>query len=142
MDFKIVIKPIANLSRAEVLEMYHRLSVPGRNMRKELSKRHVHPEPGPHETITLALVWQNEFFVAWVGTRAYTEKFKGNSIAVQTIECFTDPELRRRGLAQLGLQALISAGFIDRTKPVSVYRKPAIKLAERCGCQTVILCEP
>lgn len=142
MDFKIDIKTIADLNRAETLEMYHRLSVPGRNMREELRKRHIHPEPGFHETITLALVRQNGFFVSWVGTRAYTEKFKGEPIDVQTIECFTDPEVRRRGLAQLGLQALISAGFIDRTKPVSVYRKPAVKLAERCGCQTVILCEP
>lgn len=142
MNFSITIKTIAELTHAEVLEIYHRLSAPGRNMRHELRKRHVHPEPGPHEQITLALVHQNGFFVAWVGTRAYTEKFKGRPIAVQTVECFTDTELRRRGLAQLGLQSLISAGLIDRAKPVAVYRQPAVKLAERCGCQTVILCEP
>ena len=142
MNFNIKLRDINKLSDLNVTAMYTRLSTPDRNMRAELEKRYIHPEPGPHESIMLALVWCNEWFGAWVGTRKVREKFKGNLIDAQSIECFTDPELRQRGFAQLGLQALISAGVLDREKPVAVYRKGVIAIAARCGCKTIVLCEP
>lgn len=138
-NFEITIKDINALSATEVAAIHTRLSSPGRNMRSELEKRYITPQPGDHETIMIAAVLFNSLFVSWVGTRAVIADIAGASVAAQSVECFTDSELRQRGFALLGLQALISAGFIDRDKPVVVYREAAIRLADRCGCKIVIL---
>ena len=142
MDFRIIIKDINRLSPVEVTTIYSRLSNHGRNMRTELEKRYIAPQPGNHETITLAMIWHNDLFVAWVGTRKVTESLAGELVKATSIECFTDPELRRHGFAQLGLQALITAGIIRRDKPVAVYREAAVALATKAGCTTVLLCDP
>jgi hypothetical protein len=146
MNFRINIKDINKLGAIDVTAIYTRLSWPdsgsASSIQKELNKRYITPTPGPHPEMAIALIWQNDFLCGWVGSRAWREKFKGEEIGVQTVECFTDPELRNRGFALLGLQALITAGVVDREKPISVYAKAAAKLAERCGCKIVILCEP
>ena len=142
MDFYVRIKNINALGAVDVAAIYSRLSNPGRNMRKELEMRYLSPEPGPHESINLALVWFEETFVAWVGTRTVQTRLSGRTVEAQSIECFTDPDFRKRGFAALGLQALISAGLIDKSNPVEVYRRSAFKVAERCGCKIVILTDP
>jgi hypothetical protein len=145
-EFVIKIRDINKLGLIDVTAIYSRLSWPDSgstsSIQKELAKRYLTPEPGPHPEMAIALIWHNSLLVAWVGTRPWPEKFKGETITAQTIECFTDPELRQRGYAMLGLQALITAGFIDREKPVAVYAKPVIKVAERCGCKIALLCDP
>jgi hypothetical protein len=145
MNFEIRIKDINHLSLTDVTTIYSRLSHPNSgsdsSIRPELEKRYTRPSPGPHPTMWLAMVWQNGLFVSWVGTRPWPEKFKGETVTAQTIECFTDPDCRRHGLARLGLQALISAGLLDRNRIVSVYSPDALPLARSCGCKTVILCE-
>lgn len=145
MNFEIRIKDINHLALTDVTAIMSRLSWPDSgsdsSIQKELIKRYVKPEPGPHASMWLAMVWQNGLFVSWVGTRLWPEKFKARPITAQTIECFTDPECRRHGLARLGLQALISAGLIDRDKFVSVYDVSVVKMAQSCGCKTVILCQ-
>ena len=142
MNFEIRIKDINALSPTEVTEIYSRLSVPGRNMRHELEKRYISLSGGQHERITMAMVYHNGYFISWVATRAIDVPFKGDKVPGQTVECFTEPDVRQRGFALLGLQALISAGVLDREIPVAVYRKAAIKLAQRCGCKIVVLCDP
>lgn len=142
MEFVVKIKDINALNAVDVAAMYTRLSNPGRNMRTELERRYVTPAPGPHETIMLATVWCNDEFVAWVGTRAVTAKFKGEAVAAQSIECFTAVEHRRKGLAQFGLLALVAGGYINRETPVTVYRASVIPLATKVGCKTVIYCDP
>lgn len=144
-DIDIRIRDLSKLKPAEVSDICERLSWPLEDalpdsMRPEIIRRHIEPEPGPHTPITMALVYHNNYLVAWVATRPFHEKFKGEIIAVQTIECFTDRELRQRGFAQIGLNALISAGQIARDKPVSVYHASVVKIAERCGFKCVILC--
>ena len=145
MNFEIRIKDINSLSPTEVTTIYNQLchadSDSGSSMRPELEKRYIKPTPGPHPTMMLAMVWHNGIFVSWVGTRPWPEKFKGQPVTAQTVECFTDLECRRHGLARLGLQALISAGVLKRDKIVSAYSPAAVKLAQQCGCKTVILCE-
>ena len=146
MNFEIRIKDINRLTLTDVTAIMSRMSWPDSgsdsSMQKELEKRYIRPAAGPHSTMWLALVWQNGMFVSWVGTRLWPEKFKGEPVMAQTIECFTDPECRRHGLARLGLLALISAGLLDRKKIVSVYAPEIVKMAEQCGCKTVIYCEP
>lgn len=145
MEFRIFIKDINKLGVIDVSAIYTRLSRPDSpsrsSIQKELDLRYMSQVPGPHPKMAIALVWFNGTLAGWVGTRKWPEKFKGETVEAQTIECFVDPELRNRGFAQLGLQALMSAGNIVRDTPVAVYHKSAIKIAERCGCKIVLLCD-
>jgi GNAT superfamily N-acetyltransferase len=140
-EFNIYIRSINKLALTDVTAIYSRLGWEDGNIRKELRTRYIEPVVGPHSEMFLALVWYNGTLVSWVGTRQYPEKFKGVLAPRQTIECFTDPALRGRGFAQVGLSALIAAGLINRREVVAVYSREAIKLAERCGCRIVVFCD-
>lgn len=146
MEFVIKIKDINALGLTDVTAIMSRLSWPDSgstsSIQRELEKRYINKEPGQHPEMAIAFVWLNDTLAGWVGTRLWPEKFKGDPITAQTIECFVDPEYRRRGIATLGLQALISTGKLDKDKFVSVYAPDAMKLAQRCGCKIVLLCEP
>ena len=145
-EFLIKIRDINKLNLLDVTAIYSRLSWPdsdsSSSIQKELAKRYLTPSPGPHPEMALALIWHNSLLVAWVGSRPWPERFKGEKITAQTIECFTEPEMRQRGYAMLGLQALLTGGFINREQPVAVYSKSAVKIAERCGFKIVLLCCP
>lgn len=145
MIFKICCKDINSLTTIEVATIMSRLSWQDSgsdsSIQKELIKRYMTPAPGLKPAMTLALIWLNDELVGWVGTRPWPEKFKGNPIIAQTVECFVDEPHRRKGLGRMGLQALIAAGFVDRTRPVSVYASEVIKMAEKCGCQIVLFCD-
>ena len=144
-EFEIKIRDINKLGLIDVTDIYSRLSWPDSestsSIQRELEKRYFNPTPGPHPPMAIALIWHNELLVAWVGTRLWPERFKGEPITAQTIECFTEPEMRQRGYAMLGLQALITAGVLNKEKPVAVYHKNVVKIAERCGCKIVLLCD-
>jgi GNAT superfamily N-acetyltransferase len=146
MEFVIKIKDINKLALIDVTALMSRLSWPdsgsSSSIQKELHKRYGEPEPGPHPEMALALVWLDDVLAGWVGTRPWPEKFKGRQTIVQTVECFVDPDYRRRGIAKLGLTALIAAGHIDRNKVVAVYAHDVIKLASKCGCNVVTYCDP
>lgn len=147
MDITIKIKDINQLGLGDAAAIMTRLSWPDSgsdsSIQKELSKRYLHVNhEQPHPEMAMALIWVDDVLTGWVGSRPWPEKFKGDPITAQTIECFVDEAYRRRGLGRLGLQALICAGFIDRNKPVSVYASEVIKMAEQCGCKIVLLCDP
>lgn len=139
--FNIYIRSINKLALTDVTAIYSRLGWENGNIRHELRTRYIEPIVGPHSEMFLALVWYNDELVSWVGTRQYPERFKGVLALRQTIECFTDPALRGRGFAQVGLSALIAAGLLNRNDVVAVYSREAIKLAERCGCRIVVFCD-
>lgn len=147
MDITIKIKDINRLGLVDVTAILTRLSWPDSgsdsSIQKELTKRYLHVNhEQPHAEMAMALVWLDETLVGWVGSRPWPEKFKGRPVTAQTVECFVDPEYRRRGIAKLGLQALITAGAVKRDQIVSVYSPDVIKLAEQCGCKIVIYCKP
>jgi len=145
MEFVIKIKDINKLGLIDVTAIMSRLSWPdsgsSSSIQKELHKRYVEPTPGPHPEMAIALIWLDDTLVGWVGTRLWPEKFKGRDVTAQTVECFTDPEYRRRGIARLGLQALMSAGKLNASDIVSVYAPEVINIAKNCGCRIVLLCE-
>jgi len=145
MRLVVQIKDINALSPIEVVGISTRLSwadsLSASSIRKELRKRYIDVVPGPHPKMDIATIWVDDVLAGWVGTRPWPEKFKGSRIIAQTVECFVDPEFRRRGLAKIGLQALIAARKIHRKKFVAVYAPEVVRLAEQCGCLTVILCE-
>lgn len=147
MEFVIKIKDINNLSLIDVAAIMTRLSWPDSgsdsSIQKELSKRYLHVNhEQPHPEMALALIWVDDTLAGWVGSRSWPEKFKGRPITAQTVECFVDVAYRRRGLAKLGLHALISAKHICRDKPVSAYAPEVVKIAKQCGCNIVLLCQP
>lgn len=146
MHIVINIKDINVLSDVEVTAIYTRLSWPdsgsASSIQKELDKRYLKKTGEAHPPMALAFVWLDAVLAGWVGTRPWPEKFKGRPVMAQTIECFVDSAYRRRGLAKLGLLALITAGALHRDKIVSVYDPTVVPLAQSCGCRTVIYCEP
>ena len=147
MDITIKIKDINQLGLVDVTAILTRLSWPDSgsdsSIQKELTKRYLHVNhEQPYPEMAIALVWVDETLAGWVGSRPWPEKFKGRPVTAQTVECFVDPEYRRRGIAKLGLQALITAGAIKREQIVSVYSPDVVKLAQQCGCATVIYCQP
>jgi GNAT superfamily N-acetyltransferase len=145
MEFVINIKDINKLGLVDVTAIMSRLSWPDSgsdsSIQKELDKRYLHIQPGPHPEMAIALVWVDETLAGWVGTRPWQETFKGRPATAQTVECFVDPAYRRKGVAKLGLLSLIAAGFVDKNKLVSVYASEVITLARQCGCKVVIYCE-
>lgn len=145
MDISIKIKDINRLGLVDVTAIMTRLSWPDSgsdsSIQKELDKRYLNVRPGPHPEMAIALIWVDETLAGWVGSRPWPEKFKGRPVTAQTVECFVDPEYRRRGIAKLGLLALIADNKIDKTKIVSVYASNVVRLAQQCGCTFVIYCE-
>lgn len=145
MRFTISIKDINKLSPVEVVAIYTRLSWPDSqsdsSMRPELHKRYMTAATENHPEMAIATIWEDDVLIGWVGSRPWPEKFKGDNIIAQTVECFIDPEFRRRGFAKLGLQALIAAKKINPHDFVAVYSPEVVTLAEKCGCRTVLFCE-
>lgn len=145
MRLVIKIKDINELSPIDVVGIYTRLSWPDSgstsSIQKELAKRYITPESGAHPKMAIALIWLDGVLAGWVGTRPWPEKFKGEPVTAQTVECFVAPEFRRRGLAKLGLQALITGGKINRNDFVAVYAPEVVPIAEQCGCRVVLFCE-
>lgn len=145
-NISIKIKDINTLDISEVAHIYDKVSrdnsYSDTSIRKELEKRYIDIQQGKHPEMAMALIWFGERLIGWVGTRPYKEKVDNKFVAVQTIECFVDSEHRRKGIAKLGLQALITTQKINRSKLVSVYRQNVIGLAKQCGCSNVVYCEP
>lgn len=145
MNICIRIKDINELGLIDVTAIMTRLSWPdsgsASSIQKELDKRYFNSQPGPHPEMAIALVWIDETLAGWVGSRPWPEKFKGEPVMAQTIECFVDPEYRRRGIATLGLQSLIAGGWLKKNQLVSVYAPEVIGLARQCGCQIVLFCD-
>jgi hypothetical protein len=142
-EINIYIKDINQLRPVDVAAICSRLSWPdsgsASSIQKELDKRYLNPQPGPHPNMAIAFVWLKGVLVGWVGTRPWREHVKDTFVAVQTVECFVDPAFRRRGFARLGLQALISTGYLDKEKLVAGYADDVLPLATSCGCRNVIL---
>lgn len=145
MQFAIKIKDINKLAPLEVVGIYTRLSWPdsgsASSIQKELHKRYMDVEHVKHPEMAIALIWLDSVLAGWVGTRPWPEKFKGDVVTAQTIECFVAPEFRRRRLATIGVHALIAARKINCDDFVSVYASEMVPLATNCGCKTVLLCE-
>jgi len=147
MNINIKIKDINQLGLVDVTAILTRLSWPDSgsdsSIQQELSKRYLHVNhEQPYPEMAIALVWVDETLAGWVGSRPWPEKFKGRPVTAQTVECFVDPAYRRRGIAKLGLQSLITAGAVKRDQIVAVYAPDVVKLAEQCSCKIVIYCEP
>ena len=68
---------------------------------------------------------------AWIATHVWR--------GIQTLEGFVAPQLRRRGLARIGVLSLKARDHLDITKPVAVFAPACVELAYQCGFDDVRL---
>ena len=80
---------------------------------------------------TPVVVFSNEVPVAWVATHEWHEH--------QTLEAFTHPEWRRRGLARAGALMLMSVSYLDRDEPVAVFSTDCVPLTRSLGFVETLL---
>jgi len=81
-----------------------------------------------HRTVTpvsIAYDGDNAQPVGWVATHFWR--------GLQTIEGFTHPDYRRRGIARIGVQLLLACYHLDKREPVSVFAPECVELAYSCG---------
>lgn len=74
---------------------------------------------------TPVVVFSNEVPIAWVATHEWRD--------LQTLEAFTHPEWRRRGLARAGALMLLATWNLDRREPVAVFSPDCMPLAKSLG---------
>lgn len=67
--------------------------------------------------------------VAWIATHTWA--------GVQTIEGFTDPDYRRRGIANIGVRMLLAEGHLRKSEPVAVFATECVELAYSVGWHDV-----
>lgn len=69
--------------------------------------------------------------IAWVASHEWR--------GLQTLEAFTAPEWRRRGIARAGAQLLLATWYLDRKEPVAVFASDCVPLAKGLGFAQVCL---
>lgn len=74
-----------------------------------------------------------ERLLAWTATHFWR--------GMQTLEGFTDPYYRRRGLARAAASLLIAEGSIDPRETVAVFSPQCVSIATALGCRDVRLFE-
>ena len=83
------------------------------------------------QTDTPVVVFSNEHPIAWVATH----EWHGH----QTLEGFTDPEWRRRGLARAGALMLMAVSYLERREPVAVFSRDCVGLTRSLGFAETLL---
>lgn len=74
-----------------------------------------------------------ERVLAWAATHFWR--------GMQTLEGFTDPYYRRRGLARAAASLLVAEGSIDPRDTVAVFSPQCVSIAVALGCRDVRLFE-
>lgn len=82
-------------------------------------------------TDTPVVVFSNEVPIAWVVAR----EWRGD----QSIEAFTHPDWRRRGLARAGILMLLSVSYLTREEPVAVFSPDCVPLTRSIGFTETLL---
>lgn len=80
---------------------------------------------------TPVVVFSNEVPIAWVATHEWRE--------LQTLEAFTHPDWRRRGLARAGALMLAAVSYLDRRGPVAVFSPACVPLTRSLGFPETLL---
>ena len=85
-----------------------------------------------HNSLTpLALTYDGDdaLPVSWVATHVWR--------GIQTIEGYTAPDWRRRGIARIGVLMLVSAGHLNKREPLAVFAPECVDLAYGVGFDDV-----
>jgi hypothetical protein len=79
----------------------------------------------------LAIVTHGTTPVAWAASHVWRD--------LQTLEGFTHPKFRRRGLQRFAAAGLLAACSIDASRPIAVFSRPCVNLARSLGFDAVRL---
>jgi hypothetical protein len=121
-----IVTNVASLSPLDSQEIVSLLSNSGSDFQAEVA--------GGRSSRPVAIVRNAEARVAgW----ANTDRWEG----LQTLECYTRSDMRRRGIARAAAALLVADGRIDPRECVAVFEPECVKLAESVGCRDVRLYE-
>jgi hypothetical protein len=117
---------VRELSLLDAELIITRLTKPGSEFQAEVRDR--------SSSTPVAIVRSNqERVAAWTATHEWR--------GMQTLEGFTDPSSRRRGLARVAAALLIADGHIDPDKTLAVFSPVCVSLASGLSCRDVRLYE-
>ena len=112
---------VCDLEPADAAWIAAHLCRPGSEMQTEFYTR--------RSETPCCVIWSGQP-VAWVATHEWHEH--------QTLEAFTDPDWRRRGLARIGAMMLLSVSYVVRDEPVAVFSPDCVPLAKSLGFADVL----
>jgi len=118
----ITFTTVDGLSWHDNMAIVHRLTRPGSEFQQEVVRclREVASSSTP------IAVWHDRGTLwAWACSHVWRD--------MQTLEMFTDPRRRGRGVALSLSAALVSGGAIDRSKPLAVFSPTTESIARRLG---------
>lgn len=117
---------VAKLSPLDADCIITRLTNPGSEFQAEVKEK--------TSATPVAIVRTDQDRVAaWTATHYWR--------AMQTLEGFTDPFYRRRGLARAAASILIADGHIDPRNTLAVFSPQCVSIATALGCRDVRLYE-
>lgn len=113
---------VCDLEPAEGAYLAAHLCRPGSEMQTEFFIR---------QAETPVVVFANEHPIAWVATHEWHE--------AQTLEAFTAPDWRRRGLARAGALMLMATSHLMRDESVAVFSADCVELTRSLGFPETLL---
>ena len=118
---------VGSLTPYEAWEIVSTLTNPDSEFQREVRDSEKSETP-------IAIVFDGSWkIVAW----AASHKWQGQ----QTLEGFTRPSHRSRGLMRMAASMLVADGIIDTFLPVAVFSPACIAVASSIGCRRVRLYE-
>lgn len=114
---------VGALTPYEAWQIVSSLTKPNSEFQQEVQK-------GDSSDTPIALVFDRSWkIIAW----AATHQWKGQ----QTLEGFTLPAMRNRGVMRLAASMLVADGSIDVHSSVAVFSPACISIASSVGCRRV-----
>lgn len=118
---------VGSLTPYEAWEIVSSLTKPGSEFQQEVKSREGSQTP-------ISLVFDGSWtIVSWAATHTW----KGQ----QTLEGFTRPEWRNRGVMRVAAAMLVASGKVNPLLPVAVFSPACISIATSVGCRRVRLYE-
>lgn len=117
---------VGRLSMLDAEIIVTRLTRPQSEFQSEVAER-------ASDTPVAIVRTDQERVAAWTATHFWR--------GMQTLEGFTDPECRRRGLARAAASLLIADGSIDPRETLAVFSPQCVSIATALGCRDVRLFE-
>ena len=118
---------VGSLTSYESWQIVSHLTKPGSEFQVEVSNKE-------GSTTPISIVFDESWkIVSWAATHAWQGQ--------QTLEGFTLPEWRSRGVMRAAAALLVAAGKIDTMAPIAVFSPACISIATSVGCRKVRLYE-
>ena len=118
---------VGSITAYEAWQIVSSLTKPGSEFQREVTNRE-------GSTTPISIVFDESWkIVSWAATHIWRGQ--------QTLEGFTSPEWRCRGVMRAAAALLVADGAIVVTDPVAVFSPSCISIANSIGCKKVRLYE-